>query len=129
MGARILVIEDDAASLELVRYLLAAAGHTVLLAHHGAEGLESARAARPDLIVTDLHMPGMDGMTLLRHLRQDPALAATPVVAVTAYSMVSDRNAVFAAGFSGYVSKPIDPDNFVRTIESHLPAAPDAPGD
>jgi len=87
MGARILVVEDNAANRELVRYLLASAGHEVLLAIDGAEGVALARARRPALILSDLQMPRLDGYAMLAALRADPACAAIPVVALTAFSM------------------------------------------
>jgi len=123
MPARILVIEDNAANLELARYLLSFSGHVVLEARDGAQGVDIALRHRPDLIVCDLQMPVLDGYQVLARLRQEPACAATPVVAVTAFSMPNDRQKVMTAGFSGYLSKPIEPEKFVAQIESFLPAA------
>lgn len=121
MGARILLVEDNAANLELVRYLLASAGHTTVLARDGREAIEAAQRLRPDLMLTDLQMPVMDGFELLRHVRQVPSLAEIPVVAITAFSMACDREAVLDAGFSGYISKPIEPETFNQTIDGFLP--------
>ena len=122
MAARILVIEDNAANLELVRYLLASSGHTVLSAHDGAQGVAVAREERPDLIVCDLQMPKFDGYEVLAQLRADPDTAESVIVAVTAFSMPRDREKVLTAGFNGYLSKPIEPETFVASIEAYLPA-------
>jgi CheY-like chemotaxis protein len=122
MAARILVIEDNAANLELVRYLLASSGHAVLMALDGAQGVAVARKERPDLIVCDLQMPKVDGYEVLAQLRGNPDTAASVIVAVTAFSMPRDRDKVLTAGFDGYLSKPIEPETFVADIEAFLPA-------
>ncbi len=123
MSARILVIEDNAANLELMRYLLHAFGHEPLAAQDGAGGLARAGAEAPALILCDVQMPGMDGYAVLRAIRSDARLASIPVVAVTALAMVGDRDKAIAAGFDGYIAKPIDPVKFVGEVESFLPAA------
>ena len=121
MGARILVIEDNAANLELATYLLSAFGHTPLTAADGEQGLAAARREKPDLIVCDVQLPGMDGYEVLKRLRAEPELACIPVVAVTSFAMVGDRNRALAAGFDGYVAKPIDPETFVSELEPFFP--------
>lgn len=127
MAARILVIEDNAANLELVRYLLSFSGYTVLEARDGAQGVAMALQERPDLVVCDLQMPLLDGYEVLARLRENPASAATVIVAVTAFSMPNDRQKVMTAGFDGYLSKPIEPEKFVHQIEAFLPAELQAP--
>ena len=122
MAAHILVNEDNAANLELVRYLLAHRGYTVLVAHDGAQGVAMARQERPDLIICDLQMPMLDGYQVLEKLRGDEALPRFRIVAVTAFSMPNDRQKVLTAGFDGYLSKPIEPEKFVLQIEAFLPA-------
>lgn len=116
----ILVIEDNATNLELMTYLLQAFGHTPLSAGDGETGLEIARREIPDLIICDVQMPGIDGYEVARRLKSDPALRAIPLVAVTALAMVGDRDKVLAAGFDGYIAKPIDPETFVRQAEAFL---------
>jgi two-component system, cell cycle response regulator len=136
--ARTLVIEDNRANLELMTYLLMAFGHAVLSATDGLTGIGLALAERPDLIVCDVQLPDLDGYTIARRLKADPALQATPLVAVTALAMVGDRDQILAAGFDGYLPKPIVPETFVAQIEAFLasaqrstqaptPAAPAAP--
>lgn len=132
--SRILIIEDNADNLELMTYLLKALGHTPLTAGDGEEGLEAARRNAPDLIICDLQLPRMDGYGVIQRLKGHPALRAIPVVAVTAYAMVGDRDRVLAAGFDGYIPKPIAPETFVGQIEVFLkadqrPARPEATHD
>src|SRR5437660_385875 len=98
MGARILVIEDNPANLELMRYLLAASGYEPQSAPNGERGLEAARRQVPDLIVCDIQMPGIDGYEVIRRVRSDPGLRPVRVVAVTALAMVGDRDKILAAG-------------------------------
>jgi two-component system cell cycle response regulator len=121
MAARILVIEDNHANLELMVYLLKAFGYTPLTATQGDVGLDIARRDKPDLIICDIQMPGMDGYAVAKLLKENQHLASVPLVAVTAYAMVGDREKVLAAGFDGYLSKPIDPQTFVATVESFIP--------
>jgi two-component system, cell cycle response regulator len=120
VGARILIIEDNPANLELMTYLLSAFGHTVLAAEDGQGGLEAARRERPNLIVCDVQLPDIDGYEVARWLKSDPGLRRTPLVAVTALAMVGDRDRVLAAGFDGYLAKPINPETFVRQMEVYL---------
>jgi len=118
--ARILVIEDNAANLELMTYLLKAFGHTPIEAGDGQEGVDTARRESPDLIVCDLQLPVLDGYTVVKLLKQIPGFRA-PVIAVTAFAMVGDRERVLAEGFDGYIAKPIAPESFVAEVEHYLP--------
>ena len=120
--ARIVIIEDTEHNLELMIYLLAAAGHTLSSSTTGAGGLALATKQRHDLVLLDLQLPDMSGYDVLRALRSTKATRALPVVAVTANAMVGDRDAVLAAGFDGYVPKPIEPRTFSREIAGYLPA-------
>lgn len=120
MGHRILVIEDNPTNLELMTYLLKAFGHTTLTAADGQAGVERALSALPDLVLCDLAMPRLDGYGVARRLKAEPTLRGVPLVAVTASAMVGDRDKVFAAGFDGYISKPIDPETFVSEVEGYL---------
>lgn len=121
--AHILIIEDNSANLELVRYLLEHAGHRVDGAVNGIEGVAAVAAAAPDLVICDLQLPLLDGYGVLRELRARAASAALTIVAVTAFSMPNDRKNVMQAGFDGYLSKPIEPETFVANIEAFLPPA------
>jgi two-component system cell cycle response regulator DivK len=121
VAARILIVDDNDANLELLSYLLSAGGHTVLTAENGAQALALVNdVPAPDLVITDLRMPVMDGFELLRRIRQDARLEALPVIAVTAFSMAADRTRVMLAGFDGYLSKPIVPETFIGEVEAFL---------
>ena len=119
--ARILIIEDNQDNLALMTYLLKAFGHEAQSARDGIAGLGLARCGTVDLIVCDVHLPKIDGYEIARRLRLEPAFR-TPLIAVTALAMVGDRDKVLAAGFDGYISKPIEPTTFVGEIEAYLPA-------
>jgi diguanylate cyclase (GGDEF)-like protein/PAS domain S-box-containing protein len=131
VSARILIIEDNPTNMELMVYLLNAFGYTPLMAHDGEEGVATARRELPDLIICDVHLPKLDGYGVVAQLKQDPALRPIPALAVTALAMVGDRERLLAAGFDGYIGKPIEPDTFVTQIESFLPgeASPPAKND
>jgi CheY-like chemotaxis protein len=121
MGARILVIEDNATNLELVTYLLTAFGHATVVARDGEEGVAMALRSDPDLILCDLALPKLDGYGVARRLKAEERTKAVPLIAVTASAMVGDRDKVFASGFDGYIRKPIDPETFVGEVEKYLP--------
>ncbi|MGA8576667.1 MAG: response regulator [Candidatus Cybelea sp.] len=119
---RILVVDDNAANLDLMLYLLRSFGHEPEGRADGIAALESARAGNFALVLTDILMPGMDGYELARRFKADATLASTPLVAVTALAMPTDRKRADEAGFDGYITKPIDPRTFVSQIEAFLRA-------
>jgi two-component system cell cycle response regulator len=121
VGARILIIEDNATNMELMAYLLTAFGHTPLMAADGEAGVALALATLPDLILCDVHLPKLDGMGVVAALRAHPATARSTVLAVTALAMLGDRERLLAAGFDGYVAKPIEPEQFVGQLAPFLP--------
>ncbi|WP_109210703.1 MULTISPECIES: response regulator [Microbacterium] len=104
---RVLVVEDNPLNLKLVRDVLTASGYEVLPAETGEEGVTLATTCEPDLVLMDLQLPDIDGFEALRRLREDPALATVPVVAVTAFAMREDRERASRSGFDGYLEKPI----------------------
>ncbi|HVA27115.1 MAG TPA: response regulator [Candidatus Baltobacteraceae bacterium] len=118
MPARILVIDDNGANLELMLYLLSAFGHTVRGAVDGIDGLKQARSGVYDLILSDVLMPGIDGYELARRFTADGLRGR--LVAVTALAMAGDRDRLLASGFDAYISKPIDPETFVAQIDELL---------
>jgi two-component system cell cycle response regulator len=120
--ARILVIEDNETNRELMVYLLAAFGYSILEASNGEEGVAIARREQPDLIVCDVHLPKLDGYGVVAELRTDNVLRKTPIIAVTALAMLGDRDRLLSSGFDGYVSKPIVPETFVQEVEQFLSA-------
>lgn len=120
MPAHILVIEDNPANLELISYLLKAYGFDPAVARDGEEGLEAAARTRPDLVLCDVQLPRIDGLEVVRRLKNEMGLTQVPVVAVTALAMVGDRERLLAAGFDGYIGKPIEPRNFIAQVQSFL---------
>lgn len=120
MKRKVLYIEDNPQNLYLVTYILEKHGYAVDAAQDGQEGIDKAAGARPDLILLDIQLPRMDGYAVARALRDNPALAAIPIVAVTSYAMSGDRDKALAAGCDGYIEKPINPDTFMQQIEEHL---------
>lgn len=120
MSARILIVEDDPVSLELFTCLLRLAGHHAIRTSDGEAGLRAARYERPNLIVCDVSLPGIDGREVARQLKLDAVTRAIPLVAVTAHAMGGDRDSLLAAGFDGYITKPIDPRTFVGQLEWFL---------
>ena len=118
--ARILIIEDNPANVELMAFLLTAYGHTARSEPDGVRGIAAAGTELPDLIACDVNLPGMSGYAVVAALKAEPRLATIPVLAVTALAMAGDREKVLAAGFDGYISKPIEPESFVAELEAFL---------
>jgi two-component system, cell cycle response regulator DivK len=116
----VLVVEDNPRNLKLVRDLLEHAGYRTLEATSAEDGLALARAHRPDLVLMDVQLPGMDGVQALARLRADPATNGIPVVAVTAFAMKDDRARFVAAGFDGYLEKPISVREFPGQVAEML---------
>lgn len=120
METRILIIEDNPANLDLMVYLLNHFGYLTITAMDGKEGLALATKEIPDLIICDIQLPTLNGYEIAQKLNQDPKLSHIPLIAVTAFSMVGDRDKILSSGFDDYIAKPIDPENFVKRIESFL---------
>jgi two-component system cell cycle response regulator DivK len=120
MRSKILVIEDNEQNLYLTTFILEKHGHEVIQAQEGSEGIRLAGQTEPDLILLDIQLPEMDGYEVAHRLRSNPALEGVPIVAVTSYAMVGDRERILAAGCTGYIEKPINPDTFVAQVEAHL---------
>lgn len=118
--AKVLIVEDNAANMALALYLVESAGHSVLTAVTAEAGLTIARAERPDLILMDIQLPGMDGLEATGILKGDPATHAIPVIALTALAMKGDEQRIRAAGCNGYISKPISYQEFLATIATEL---------
>ena len=112
----ILVVEDNPVNMRLVRLILRTSGHAVQEATAGPEALAWLRTGRPDLILLDMQLPGMDGFTLAAMLKSDAHTRAIPLIAVTAYAMKGDAERVLAAGCDAYLSKPIDKDMLLEAI-------------
>jgi CheY-like chemotaxis protein len=120
MKTRILVIEDNPDNLELMTYLLKQHQYTTLSAVDGEEGLAAIYRERPNLIICDIQLPKFNGYEIAKKIKADESIKKIPLIAVTANSMVGDRNKILAAGFDGYLSKPIDPEIFIEQIDEFL---------
>ena len=118
--ARILVVEDNPANMTLAVFLLQREGYTVLSAIDAEVGLTMARSGRPDLILMDIQLPGMDGLQATALLKADEATRAIPVIALTALAMKGDEERIRAAGCDGYVAKPIRYKEFLASIAESL---------
>jgi CheY-like chemotaxis protein len=119
----VLVIEDNEQNLYLVRFLLENHGFIVHAALDGRAGISMASKLLPDIILLDIQLPMLDGYAVAAELRKDPALRDTPIVAVTSYAMQGDREKALAAGATGYIEKPIDPNTFVDQVREHIQKA------
>ena len=120
MKAAVLLIEDNEENRYLATFLLERHGYSVTAAIDGPHGIKMAPKLKPDIILLDIQLPGMDGYAVAAELRKIPILRDTPVIAVTSYEMVGDRERALASGCTGYIEKPINPESFVREIEEHL---------
>lgn len=117
---RVLVVEDNPLNLELVRDILVVAGYDVLEAVDGTAGVEIARLEKPDLVLMDLQLPGLDGLEATRILRADPALRKTAIVALTAHAMRGEEERALAAGCDGFITKPIRIREFAGLVATYL---------
>jgi two-component system cell cycle response regulator DivK len=115
----VLIIEDNENNMYMMRFIINKLGHVVLEARDGAAGVETALAKHPDLILMDIQLPVMDGYTATRRIREEAALADVPIIAVTSYAMVGDREKAIAAGCTDYIEKPIDPATFIKVLEKY----------
>jgi two-component system, cell cycle response regulator DivK len=118
----VLIIEDNEQNLYLMRFLLEKNGFVVLEARSGRLGLEVAAQSAPDLILLDIQLPEMDGYAVAQEMRKQQGQRQTPIIVVTSYAMVGDREKALAAGATGYIEKPINPDTFIEELREHAPA-------
>lgn len=123
MSRTILLIEDNEQNRYLTTFLLEKHGYHVVTAPDGPSGIAAACKLLPSLVLLDIQLPSMDGYAVAQELRRHDALRDTPIVAVTSYAMVGDREKCLAAGCNGYIEKPINPDTFVSEIERFNPPA------
>ena len=121
--ARVLIIEDNAANMRLATFLLENEGHVVLAANDAEAGLTIARADKPDLVLMDIQLPGMDGLEATALLKGDATTRAIPVIALTALAMKGDEERIRAAGCDGYIAKPLAYRNFITVVTEHLASA------
>lgn len=120
MGARILVVEDNPDNRTLILDLLDSMDYSAIEAVDGQEGVEKAIAEKPDLILMDLSLPRKDGWEATREIKANPAVAAIPVIALTAHAMMGDKERALEAGCDDYISKPIDLMELMRKLQEYL---------
>lgn len=118
--ARILVVEDNEVNLRLVRFVLENAGHHVSHAATGDDGVRMTREEKPDLVLIDIQLPGMDGLAATRLIKSDPGTAAIPVIALTAHAMKGDQERMRDAGCDGYLAKPFHYPDLLKAIDDAL---------
>jgi len=121
MNRRLLIIEDNVQNLYMMRFLLEKSGFTVIGAEDGRQGVETALRCDPVAILLDIQLPEMDGYGVAAELKKHPEIDQVPIIAVTSYAMVGDRERILAAGATGYIEKPINPETFVAEIVRYLP--------
>jgi two-component system cell cycle response regulator DivK len=121
MTKRILVVEDQEDNRAILRDLLGAAGYLYLEAANGAEGIAAAERERPDLILMDIQLPGVDGYEATRQIKANPALRSIPIIAVTSYALSGDEAKARAAGCDDYVTKPFSPRQLLAMVRAFLP--------
>jgi CheY-like chemotaxis protein len=120
-GARVLVVEDNDMNMQLVEYLLEEGGYQIVKAASGEDALSIARSGDPvDLILMDIHLPGIDGLSVVREMKTDERTKAIPILALTAHAMRGDRDRFLEAGCDGYISKPIDVKTFLTSVRQYL---------
>ncbi len=115
-----LVIEDNVDNMELMTLILEQSGYKVIKAETGQQGFDVALEARPDFILLDIQLPDIDGLEVLKKIRRSEIDGDIPVIAVTSYAMVGDREKMMAAGCNGYIEKPIDPEKIIGQIREIL---------
>lgn len=116
---KILVIEDNENNMYLMEFLLTKSGYNVIQAKSGELGVQLALEKKPDMVIMDILLPGIDGLEAARRIRQSETDGKVPIVAVTSYAMAGDKDKVMAAGCTGYIEKPINPETFVSEIEKY----------
>ncbi|MCK9591015.1 MAG: response regulator [Methanoregula sp.] len=117
---KVLVIEDNEKNRYLISFILRGSGYEVIEAVTGEEGVAVAISKRPDLVLMDIQLPGIDGYEATRRIRSAPESEKIPIIALTSYAMTGDRERALAAGCTGYVEKPINPDTIIDEIQKFL---------
>jgi CheY-like chemotaxis protein len=121
--ASILVVDDNAMNLKLMRFLLVSRGYEVRTAEDAEQARTELEGALPDVVLMDIQLPGTDGLTLTRQLRQDPRTQRLVIVAVTAYAMKGDEERAMLAGVDGYITKPLSKEPFLLTVSKYVALA------
>ena len=117
---RVLVVDDNESNIHLIRYILQRGGYEVIEARDGYEGVKLAVKEKPDLILMDIQLPGMDGLEATQRIRESEANGDIPIIALTSFAMPADKDKAMAAGCTSYIPKPIDVNHFITEIEKYL---------
>jgi len=117
---KILIVEDNENNLYLMRFILEKNGYQVIIAKDGSTGIEMVNKEQPDAILMDIQLPDIDGMEATRRIRSFPDNSKVPIIAVTSYAMVGDKERALAAGCTGYIEKPINPETFIAQVEKYM---------
>lgn len=117
---KVLIVEDNEANRYLVRFILEKAGHEIFEAINGEEGVELAKKEKPDMILMDIQLPGIDGYEATKRIRKSDVDGDVPIIALTSYAMTGDREKALKAGCTGYIEKPINPETFIDDLEKHM---------
>ena len=120
MGKTALIIEDNEQNIYLATFLLENAGYRVIQARDGSTGIDLVEKSKPDLLLLDIQLPGMDGYAVAQKIRSNTQNSNIPIIAVTSFAMVGDREKAMESGCTGYIEKPINPDTFISEIEKYL---------
>jgi two-component system, cell cycle response regulator DivK len=121
MKSTLLIIEDNQQNFYMMQFLLEKNGFNIIGAENGRDGIDKALLHRPQAILLDIQLPEMDGYAVAQELKKHRELDDVPIIAVTSYAMMGDRDRILAAGATGYIEKPINPDTFVSQITEYLP--------
>ncbi|MCX6006928.1 MAG: response regulator [Chloroflexi bacterium] len=117
---KVLVVEDNESNLYLMRFLLEKNGFQVIEAKEGTQGVNMAKTETPDFIIMDIQLPDINGLEATRRIRDAEVNSNIPIIAVTSYAMVGDREKAIAAGCTGYIEKPINPDTFLAELKKYM---------
>jgi two-component system cell cycle response regulator DivK len=117
---RILIVEDNEKNMYLMCYIIEKMGHEPIRAVTGEEGVEMSAAERPDLILMDIQLPGIDGLEAIKRIRASKASVSIPIIAITSYAMTGDRERLLAAGCNGYIEKPINSETIMSELNMYL---------
>jgi two-component system, cell cycle response regulator DivK len=121
MSKRVLVVEDHETNRRILRDLLTSTGYDLIEAVTGEEGVAWAETYRPDLILMDIQLPGLDGYEATRRIKENPSLSHIPIIAVTSYALSGDEEKAIEAGCEAYVSKPFSPRLVLAKVREYLP--------
>ena len=121
MKPSVLIIEDNEQNMYMETYLIENSGYRVFQAFNGIDGISKARETKPDIILLDIQLPEMNGYEIAMELKKIEELINTPIIAVTSYAMLGDKEKALAAGAIGYIEKPIDPETFISQMEAFIP--------